>query len=544
MRRRRVEGGPGLVVILGKRVVQRVPLGVEALLIGSTEDADIRLQDRGVQSRHAEIQACPEGVILRPLGEQAVVLIGGERIREQVLLHSGQQVNLGLYTLRVEGVETGEVGPLHDELGKLELRVAGAPLRRFDLHDGARIGRGVGCWIPLDDLSVSPEHALFYRAQDGRIWLRDLASRTGTRVNGQPIEDQALRAEDEISIGPFIFTFLLNGGSKESVRVASWSARVALALSLVLVVAAASRLLDRQLTQSSTPTLSMVQEALSEGRADTARGLLVQLMSGNEALDRSRWGILAARILAGEAAQQGRQALAAGDALGALDPLVRAHRIDPRDQSILRDLRVALTQAKPTFSAPETPPRPAPEPAASEILTGAPPPERPEAVPPPAPPKLRLLGSAQVRARPGQQLSFAVVAAETERRSLSYSWEADNGSVDPLGPSCAYLAPREALADQVRVIAQSPDGGRRMLTITVSVSDSLTRWDAAAEELFWQGYRLLREERIRDLSAARAALERALAVQGDNDEHPLVRSARKLLTEIDQIERDDSTEER
>lgn len=65
----------------------------------------------------------------------------------------------------------------------------------------ARIGRGEGAWLSLDaDGKVSRQHAeLFERG--GAIFIRDLNSLHGTRVNGAVAREQRLSPGDTIRVG-------------------------------------------------------------------------------------------------------------------------------------------------------------------------------------------------------------------------------------------------------------------------------------------------------------------------------------------------------
>lgn len=58
--------------------------------------------------------------------------------------------------------------------------------QRFD-GAGAecRIGRDVGCDIVVDDEHAAPQHALLTLLEDGRVNVRDLGTRNGTRVDGK-----------------------------------------------------------------------------------------------------------------------------------------------------------------------------------------------------------------------------------------------------------------------------------------------------------------------------------------------------------------------
>jgi hypothetical protein len=60
--------------------------------------------------------------------------------------------------------------------------------RRFD-GAGAecRVGRDLGCDIVVDDEHAAPLHALLTLLEDGRVSVRDLGTRNGTRVDGKRI---------------------------------------------------------------------------------------------------------------------------------------------------------------------------------------------------------------------------------------------------------------------------------------------------------------------------------------------------------------------
>lgn len=61
-------------------------------------------------------------------------------------------------------------------------------------------GRSSEADLVLADDAVSRKHARFY-IERRRTWVRDLGSRNGTLVNGQPIKRHCLRAGDKIAIG-------------------------------------------------------------------------------------------------------------------------------------------------------------------------------------------------------------------------------------------------------------------------------------------------------------------------------------------------------
>ncbi len=73
--------------------------------------------------------------------------------------------------------------------------------REFPLIDPSVIaGRSSEADLVLADDAVSRKHVRFY-ARRGRMWLRDLGSRNGTHVNGNPVELHCLRDGDRLLIG-------------------------------------------------------------------------------------------------------------------------------------------------------------------------------------------------------------------------------------------------------------------------------------------------------------------------------------------------------
>jgi hypothetical protein len=75
------------------------------------------------------------------------------------------------------------------------------PLDRFPFA----IGRRPGHDLVLPDPRVSRDHAVIEQL-DGRFRLRDLGSRNGTFLNGQPVSEADLRDGDRLAIGAFEVT--------------------------------------------------------------------------------------------------------------------------------------------------------------------------------------------------------------------------------------------------------------------------------------------------------------------------------------------------
>jgi pSer/pThr/pTyr-binding forkhead associated (FHA) protein len=62
------------------------------------------------------------------------------------------------------------------------------------------IGRDEGCWLRLENTSVSRRHALVSRRGDA-CRIRDLGSTNGTLVNGAAVTVAELLPGDEVRLG-------------------------------------------------------------------------------------------------------------------------------------------------------------------------------------------------------------------------------------------------------------------------------------------------------------------------------------------------------
>ena len=131
----------------------------------------------------------------------------------------------GAYLARPEGEdastmaykvgETGEYEPVDVEE---EVDKAGAALvdplrrrtRRRELHGRPRPDEhraDADAAVFLDDVTVSRNHALIVRRQDG-LYIDDLGSLNGTYVNRRRIESHKLDDGDEIQIGKYKLSYL------------------------------------------------------------------------------------------------------------------------------------------------------------------------------------------------------------------------------------------------------------------------------------------------------------------------------------------------
>lgn len=76
--------------------------------------------------------------------------------------------------------------------------------RRFEgAGTECRVGRDLGCDIVVDDDYAAPQHALLTLLADGRVSVRDLGTRNGTRVDGNrvSVDAGAVIEQGEVIVG-------------------------------------------------------------------------------------------------------------------------------------------------------------------------------------------------------------------------------------------------------------------------------------------------------------------------------------------------------
>ncbi|MEX0868575.1 MAG: DUF3662 and FHA domain-containing protein [Nitriliruptoraceae bacterium] len=165
-------------------------------------------------------------VVVRTAAERGWLLRGPVKVRIDV----DDAVRVGRYRLqgRVEVVDPALVGAsdgstAHGSGGFDRTQIIGdVPVNRYRLVvtsgpsagaeyavTGSRItvGRSSSCDVPLDDTTVSREHAAIVAGGDG-WWVADLGSTNGTRCNGSATREAELRPGDVIEFGGIAVEFV------------------------------------------------------------------------------------------------------------------------------------------------------------------------------------------------------------------------------------------------------------------------------------------------------------------------------------------------
>lgn len=99
---KRPRGAPTHVVIIeGANAGEKISLDNAPLLVGRGSDAQIRLDDDYVSTRHARIAASGEQWFVEDLGSTNGTYIGSQRLSQPTTLHLGSQVRIGKTTLEL-----------------------------------------------------------------------------------------------------------------------------------------------------------------------------------------------------------------------------------------------------------------------------------------------------------------------------------------------------------------------------------------------------------------------------------------------------------
>lgn len=174
-------------------------------VIGDRSRVHLPLPSPLVSRAHALIIVDSDEVYVRDLASRNKLFVNGSAVRE-VALRSADLLEIGPFRFRCwagfNGSATGHDEPMR--IGRLAFIASGKSLpidsRTF------LIGRRAECDLPLALQTVSRVHAVVFR-RGGRHFVRDLNSKAGTIVNGEPIREKELDEGDELQIAAFTLRY-------------------------------------------------------------------------------------------------------------------------------------------------------------------------------------------------------------------------------------------------------------------------------------------------------------------------------------------------
>jgi pSer/pThr/pTyr-binding forkhead associated (FHA) protein len=197
--------GPALIPLGEYAHYGSIALKRPVMLIGSRSNAHIHLTSRSVSKAHALLVQTRSRTYIRDLMSREHVYVNGDQVRE-IVLNDGDLVKIGKFTFKYQSAKVRlkpEVDP-----GPGVIDVTGGEMPIPIEERVMLIGRRPGSDITLLEDTVSTAHAVIFQ-MNGDRFIRDLGSRTGTKVNGRSIHQQELEPGDEITIGETTMRYAL-----------------------------------------------------------------------------------------------------------------------------------------------------------------------------------------------------------------------------------------------------------------------------------------------------------------------------------------------
>lgn len=208
---------PEIIVKLGDSVVHKHLVYKDKIMIGRSPDNEIAIENLAVSRHHASIRKINGRYVVEDNNSANGTYVNGVRVTKTEILDK-DVITIGKHKLHFYDTAEEPVAAASMDLAQQTMVVSPEPLmmavlkislgkQKEEIYEltkiETRIGRASDNDIRLNDWFVSKHHAMIIRK--GAIYLlRDLASWRHTFVNGQIVQEQPLKAGDEIQFGPKI----------------------------------------------------------------------------------------------------------------------------------------------------------------------------------------------------------------------------------------------------------------------------------------------------------------------------------------------------
>ncbi len=172
--------------------------------VGSKDSNRLHLRSRTVSKVHAIFVNSGTVTFVADLASRTGVMVNGRSITWSQL-QSGDLVQIGKFEFRFRAPPGMPLGPEEPPPAELDIPdEMPVPVSSSAFIIGSRENASI---CISHDPEVSTAHAILFPL-DGRWHLRDLFSRTGTKLNGRGIHQRALEFGDTIEIGSMKFRFV------------------------------------------------------------------------------------------------------------------------------------------------------------------------------------------------------------------------------------------------------------------------------------------------------------------------------------------------
>jgi pSer/pThr/pTyr-binding forkhead associated (FHA) protein len=204
---------PALIPLAHHQGKPPIPIMRPVVLVGSRHNAHLHLLSRQISKAHALLINSDGKVYIRDLASRTHVYVNGTEAREAEL-SDGDLIKLGSFTFRFQAASGMKQKPRADDTPAGQLEVEGADFPLMIDQRVMLIGRRPSCDISLVEDTCSTAHAVVF-SMGGKRFVRDLGSRTGTYVNGQPVRQQEISFGDTIRIGETLMRYESSNGVVE-----------------------------------------------------------------------------------------------------------------------------------------------------------------------------------------------------------------------------------------------------------------------------------------------------------------------------------------
>ncbi|MDP9175044.1 MAG: FHA domain-containing protein [Planctomycetota bacterium] len=172
-----------------------LPLNRLALLVGTDKHCHLHLISSTISRHHAIVITGPDGSYISDLASRTGIFVNDKEVRE-VILKNRDTLRLGRFVFKFTAPTAPK--PVACEPAAISVNNSTAkPISGRVMF----VGRHAEALVRVTDDSVSMRHAVIFES-DGKRYIRDLYTRTGTFLNGKKIHQEEIKFGDEIRIGP------------------------------------------------------------------------------------------------------------------------------------------------------------------------------------------------------------------------------------------------------------------------------------------------------------------------------------------------------
>jgi pSer/pThr/pTyr-binding forkhead associated (FHA) protein len=201
-------------------------LGDGLTIVGTAADCEIHLSAPGIAAHHCELRRRGEQTLVRPLSAQAVTVLNGKQITEDMAIKPGDLLLFAKVGCRVVASEASPslasrapaAMPGEDDgrtrvrmaMPKYMLRGVSGPTfgKIFGLTGSMVVGRNHDCDISIPIDEISRHHAKLQVVPDG-VMVEDMGSANGTFVGNQRVHGtMLLKVGEELRLDTVRFLLL------------------------------------------------------------------------------------------------------------------------------------------------------------------------------------------------------------------------------------------------------------------------------------------------------------------------------------------------